>query len=197
MDLMKKSFIVIFFASFIVVSFFCRSQNDNLNASGKDSVKNNESVNIKNIPTGLKKLLIAYPDFIDSVDENHLYWKDGEIMVYDDGRQKSFDERLNDPDLEDMMWQEYTPGKEYNIPLKDFDPGRIRYEPFFFKIYGSSSGEVKSYLVNIVWMPGSKGTGVSITSRDDVHIQLEAVSNELDKLPETLMNYVTKTAGPI
>ena len=39
----------------------------------------------ENIPEGLKKLLRAYPDFLDSAGENTLYWKDGTEMVYNDG----------------------------------------------------------------------------------------------------------------
>lgn len=200
MLIMKKSITTIFLISFFVLSLFCSDNNENLNASGKDSVENtNENKNMisgkKNIPLGLKKLMLAYPDYIDSVDENYLYWKDGEKMIYDDGKEKTFEERLDNPDLEDMMWQEYTAGKEYEIPKKDFDPGRIRYEPFFFKIYGSSASEVKSNMVTISWMPKSTNSKVSIMELNDVSLQLKAVSDELDKLPENLKKYVTKTAG--
>jgi hypothetical protein len=200
MPVMKKIFTVLFLFSFFILSVFCSNENKSLNASGKDSVENSKKnkdiiSDKKNIPAGLKKLMLAYPDYVDSVDENHLYWKDGEKMIYDDGKEKSFEERLDNPDLEDMMWQEYTPGKEYEIPKKDFDPGRIRYEPFFFKIYGSSASEVKSNMVTIPWMPKSTNSKVSIMGLNDVSLQLKAVSDELDKLPENLKKYVTKTAG--
>ncbi len=148
-----------------------------------------------NIPDGLKKLKKAYPDFIDSVDNNNLYFKDGTKMIYDDGRKKSFEEMLDDPDLEDMMSQEYPMGKEYKIPEVNFDPGRIRYEPFFKKIYGSSASEVKKYLVTIKWMPKSTNATVTITSINGVDNQLKAVSDELDNIPQNQKKYVTKTAG--
>jgi hypothetical protein len=200
MLIMKKSITAIFLISFFVLSLFCGNRDENLNALGKDSTENSKQKNVKeskerNIPAGLKKLMLAYPDYIDSVDENHLYWKDGEKMIYDDGQDKTFEDRLNDPDLEDMMWQEYNAGKEYETPGKDFDPGRIRYEPFFFKIYGSSASEVKSNMVTISWMPKSTNAKVSIMGINDVDVQLKAVSDELDKLPENLKKYVTKTAG--
>lgn len=160
----------------------------------KDTTKEKTS-NKSDIPDGLKKLKKAYPDFIDSVDNNHLYFKDGTKMIYDDGREKTFEEKLEDPDLEDMMSQEYPMGRDYEIPDVNEDPGRIRYEPFFMKIYGSSASEVKQYLVSIKWMPKSTNATVTITSRNGVNIQLKAVSDELDKLPQNLKKYVTKTAG--
>lgn len=85
------------------------------------------------IPIGLQKLLKAYPEFLDHADENNLYWKDGTVMIYDDGvEDKSHEELLNDPDLEDMMSQKYEKGRDWNEPPpENFEPGRIRYEPFF------------------------------------------------------------------
>lgn len=200
MLIMKKSIISVFIILLFTLSFFCGNNDENLNASGKDSTKNakedtGKTSEERKIPSGLKKLMLAYPDFIDSVDENYLYWNDGEKMLYDDGKQKTFEERLDNPDLEDMMWQEYTAGKEYEIPEKDFDPGRIRYEPFFLKIYGSSASEVKSNLVTIKWMPKSVNSKVSVMKLNGVDLQLKAISDELDKLPENLKKYVTKTAG--
>ena len=104
-----------------------------------------------NIPAGLQKLLKAYPDFLEKADENNLYWKDGTVMVWDDGIQnKSHDEMLDSPDLEDMMSQQYVKGANWDEPpAENFEPGRIRYEPFFTKMYGSSSGEVQRNLVNV------------------------------------------------
>lgn len=77
-----------------------------------DSVKDNN-----NIPEGLRKLLNAYPDFLESADENTLYWKDGTKMQWDDGIQnKTHDEKLDNPDLEDMMSQKYVKGSNWDSP---------------------------------------------------------------------------------
>ena len=106
----------------------------NKNTLQADSISNKQS-----IPDGLKKLVKAYPDFLDSADENHLYWKDQTIMDWDDGTpNKTHDEKLDNPDLEDMMSQVYVKGVNWDSPpAEDFEPGRIRYEPFFKKMYGS------------------------------------------------------------
>lgn len=188
---MKKIFI-----SFIILWFFFScSKNETKSLTSDDhnlGVVKSDTL----IPSGLKKLLKAYPDFLDSADFNHLYWKDGTVMIYDDGKEKTFEEMLDNPDLEDMFKIEYIPGKDYeNPPPMNYDPGRIRYEPFFKKIYGSTQNEVKNKLVTVDWMPESSRSSIIVTSVNGVDAQFRGVSLELDKLEEKFKKYVTKTAG--
>jgi ABC-type cobalt transport system substrate-binding protein len=170
-----------------------------INSGGTSTGKNNSAQDTikKNIPVGLQKLLKAYPDFLDSADENNLYWKDGTVMQYDDGREKPDHETLlNEPDLEDMMKMEYTAGSSWEMPPpENFEPGRVRYEPFFKKMYGNSSGEVQANMVTVSWMPNTVGTALQISAVNGVDKQLEAVSAELDQLSADLKKYVKKTAG--
>ena len=183
-----KSILVSFLT--VILLFGCGKNNNFPDNYSRDSTREN-----RNIPDGLKILLKAYPDYIDSVDENHLYWSDGEVMIYDDGKTKSIEEMLENPSLKDMFYYKYTSGSEYDIPAKNFDPGRFRYEPFFSKMYGGSESEVRENLVNINWMPSSSGTKILVTRVNGVDRQLQAVSDELEKLPSDLKKYVTKTAG--
>lgn len=149
-----------------------------------------------NIPIGLRRLVAAYPDFLDYADENNLYWLDGTVMKYDDGREKTHEEKLNNPDLEDMMSQEYVAGWDWDEPpAKNFEPGRIRYEPFFKKMYGSSANEVRANLVTITWIPGICGTRVSVNNVNGVADKLKLVSDELSKLPKQFHKYINETAG--
>ncbi|HEY5123218.1 MAG TPA: M15 family metallopeptidase [Ignavibacteria bacterium] len=181
---------------FFVFSF-CNKQNAEIkntvsNTIAKDSVENNKS----NVPGGLRKLVKAYPDFLDSADENYLYWKDGTKMKYDDGREKDFEDMLDNASLKDQMSQEYGMGEDFeNPPPVNFEPGRIRCEEFFRKIYGNTSGAAQGNLVNVTWMPKTVGSSIPFTSVNDANIQLEAVSRELDNLPENLKKYVTRLAG--
>ena len=119
----------------IIQSFlFFISAYQNSCGNSKELIKQNDSTEkVLTIPDGHQKLVNAYPEFIDKADENNLYWKDGTVMIYDDGiEDKTHDEMLNDPDLEDMMSQKYTKGSDwYEPPPENFVPGRIRYEPFF------------------------------------------------------------------
>lgn len=182
----------------LLLFFACgaKSHSDNF-AGNLDSLNDNKQTNLqkKDIPAGLQKLLNAYPDFLDSADENNLYWKDGTVMIYDDGKEKTFDEMLDNPDLEDMFKIEYPIGEWNPPPGENFDPGRIRYEPFFMKMYGNSSGEVKGNLVTVDWMQNSSNERLQFSNINQAYVQLKAVSDELEQLPDNLKKYVIKTAG--
>ncbi|CAN5555994.1 M15 family metallopeptidase [soil metagenome] len=148
------------------------------------------------IPPKLQKLVNAYPDFIQSANENELIWKDGTVIQYDDGKNKTFNELLNDPDIEDMMFQDYTMGANWSSPPDvNFEPGRIRYEPLFLKMYGSSAKEVERNLAPVSWLPKSGGGTVYITSVNGADKQLKKVSDELDELPAEYKKYILNTAG--
>ncbi len=147
------------------------------------------------LPVGLQNLLKAYPDHIGSISSNTLHWKDGTAMAYDDGIAKDFNARLNAADLEDQMSVSYPKGINYPIPAKDADPGRIRYELFFRKMYGDSPKAVRSKLVSIRWMPKTVNKKIRISSVNNVDRHLEAVSEELDDLPKELKKYVRKISG--
>ena len=162
-----------------------------------DSLKDDTSEETRIIPEGLQKLLLAYPEFLDSADENTLYWYDGTEMIYDDGiEDKDFETLLNESDLEDQMSMEYVKGDGYEVPPEiNFDPGRVRYEPFFLKMYGGSSGEVRNSLVSISWLPYTLNKTLMVSSINGVDEKLQTISDELDELPADLKKYVKKTAG--
>ncbi len=147
----------------------------------------------ENIPEGLKKLLRAYPDFLDSAGENTLYWKDGTEMIYNDGKEnKSHDEKLDNPDLEDMMSQEYVQGEILNDPAENFEPGRIRYEPFFRKMYGNNSSEVKQNIENVKWVDGSMIQFSAVNGASD---KLRMVAEELSQLLAEYQKYLRNIGG--
>jgi peptidoglycan LD-endopeptidase CwlK len=182
-----------FVLAFVFSSYNC---SENETKAGISASKNETAVrpDSAKIPDGLRKLLIAYPDFLERADENHLYWKDGTVMIYDDGKDKTFEDKLDDADLEDMMSQEYVRGADWNYPPpENFEPGRIRNEAFFLKMYGGTQSEVKSNLVTISWTPS--GASLQVSSVNDADKQLKAVADELAALPEKFQKYFKKTAG--
>lgn len=66
----------------------------------------------------------------------------GTPYPWDDGKTKSFEEKLEAPDLEDMFSIPYTPGPIQPVTRENEDPGRIRFEPLFHAAYGASEAQV-------------------------------------------------------
>lgn len=193
---MKKLYIIIFICVLILLSCGKNDRSNVFSDVVKKSIKDSSHTTSKNIPLGLQKLLKAYPDFLERADSNHLYWKDGTVMLYDDGKEKSHDEMLDNPDLEDMLSQEYTAGSDWDSPpAEDFEPGRVRYEPFFQKMYGKSESAVKNNLVVISWIPGIANTSIKVSKVNDVDKKFKAVSDELENVASDLQKYIKKTAG--
>jgi hypothetical protein len=60
----------------------------------------------------------------------------GERLPFDDGRRKSFEERLANPDLQDIFAVPYRAGPIRPVEVRDDDPGRIRVEAILAATYG-------------------------------------------------------------
>lgn len=140
------------------------------------------------------KLVAAYPEYIIDIKDNKVYWKDGSTSIFDDGKQKTFDEKLVNADIEDQLFQVYKKGKLQINPILNDDAGRIRNELFFKKIYGATKSEVTKNLVTITWLPKSVNKKILVNRINGVDKKLQAVSEELDKLPH-LKKYLENPAG--
>ncbi|MBZ4414958.1 M15 family metallopeptidase [Myxococcus sp. RHSTA-1-4] len=67
---------------------------------------------------------------------------DGRTYPFNDGRAKSFEEKLESPDLEDTLSIPYRTGPLAPVTREDEDPGRIRFDPLFHAAYGASEDRV-------------------------------------------------------
>lgn len=146
---------------------------------------------------GMLRLIQAYPQHLKGYTANHILWKDGTAMLYDDGRIKTEDETFDSTDLEDQMnGLLYTPGLPRDTPTYNCDPGTFRNQEFFLKMYGRTEAEAKRHLVPIVWPAKEKGRTqrIWVTSVNGVNRHLQAVANELAARPE-LRPYVTDIGG--
>jgi hypothetical protein len=139
----------------------------------------------------------SYKDFLDSTDGNFLYFKDGTKMKFDDNNIKNtYDDTLNYASLKDQMSMKYTIGKKYTIPIQvNFDPGRIRCEAFFKKIYGASKEAVRKNLISVIWLPQKIGKKILFTKLNGAATALQKVSNELDRLPDSCLKYIQTIGG--
>lgn len=98
-------------------------------------------------------LMLAYPQYITSVektDDNHVYivMKSSKKILYDDKKEKNFEGKLNNPDLQDMMEQKYPLGMVSKLMEKNFDPGRVRVYPLLQEVYGGTKGSIEKNLTN-------------------------------------------------
>ena len=146
----------------------------------------------------MRRLVAAYPDFLIGYEGNEIIWRDGTRMTFDDGREKTFMERLSAPALKDQFYTEYPRGLRGVPPDQNIDPGRVRYEPFFTKMYGNCKQDprgVEARLEDVVWLPENWGKTVRVTRVNGVADALRKVSAELDRLPRRFMKYLRPSAG--
>ncbi len=147
-------------------------------------------------------LVNSYPKYLKECKNNTLIWRDGTKMIYNDGKQKDFKKMLNHPDLEDMFHYRYIKGKSsYNkVPPKNYDPGRIRNEKFFTKMYGKKPADVRRHLDRVRWLPKSSGRKIyfRVTTINGVNKALKRVSKELDQMvlkDHSLRKYLVPVGG--
>jgi hypothetical protein len=149
------------------------------------------------IDARLADLVRAYPDFVARVEGGFLVMRDGTKFPISDRRTtKSFNELLEQPDIDDMFYAAYPAGATPQPPAKNVDPGRVRFEPLFVAMYGDChKGEVTKRLRAVDWLPAHRGGKVMITTANGVDQALAAASRDLDKLPEGLIKYLHPSAG--
>ncbi len=138
-----------------------------------------------------QKLVERYSQ-IKKCKNNTILFNDGTTMLYDDGKKKNFVQLLNSPDIQDMFRFKYPKGAGSFVPPSfNSDPGRIRYEPLFRKLYGNSAVSVKQNLTTVNWF----GKPVRVTTVNGVDKALLAVQQELKKLPSGYRKYLIPIGG--
>lgn len=66
---------------------------------------------------------------------------DGRELVFADGKVKTAEQRLDDPDLKDIFAQRYPTGPIAPVTTPDFDPGRVRVDALFQVRYGPPASQ--------------------------------------------------------
>lgn len=147
------------------------------------------------VPLPLRCLAESYPGALCQATPTELVWCDGTRMPFRQGpARKTHQQRLDAGDLADQMLQVYTPLVAALAPAVDHEPGRIRYEPFFAKLYGRSKAEVLAHTAPLTWLDGRT---VRVQTRFGVHQRLRAVRDELRQLPKDLRTPAVVTAGTL
>ena len=149
----------------------------------------------------LERLKRAYPEHIKEVAEQYITWADGtQMSVYDIHEPSAV--TLVSPSLADQITGVYyTAGKLLSgvAFAPRTDPGRIRYEPFFRKMYGDSAQLVEENLVAVDWMSAIFGKGsyrFRVTKINEVDKKLALISHALEELVSQNPHFKTFLAQP-
>jgi hypothetical protein len=150
-----------------------------------------------NIKEYLDRLVLAYPSAIERHDGKFLFMKNGtRFPISDNDNNKTIDELLAKPDIDDMFYVPYPTGAKPAQPARNVDPGRVRFEPLFVAMYGDcTKNKVIKNLRTIEWLPKHAGGSVTITKINGVDKALESVSRELDELSDDVIKYLRPSAG--
>lgn len=153
-----------------------------------------EGILVKPANTKSNNLVSKYPS-VKSIHDNTVFFMDGSSLPYDDKKVKSFDELLENADIEDQFTQKYPAFTPISAPALNDDPGRFRNDAFLKKLYGSTKSEIEKNLVSINWLPKHGGKKIYFNKNENASAQLQKVSDELDALPEEYMKYLKKVDG--
>jgi hypothetical protein len=139
----------------------------------------------------IQRLVDAYPDHLSHIEGNDLVWRDGTKMVIDDNKNYTdYLQLLANADIAEQMATPYPQGEVHTPPAHNSDPGRVRHEPFFRKMYGNSAAAVKANAVAVDWF----GTSLLVTKVNGVDAKLRAVRDELLTKPH-LKKYLVVPGG--
>jgi hypothetical protein len=168
-----------------------------LGSNQKDIVE--ESILIKKVKgivvkpqTKVKKthpLVKAYKQ-ITKISDNLVYFDDNTTLIYDDMQEKSFEQMLENADIEDMFSLNYKAFEEILPPLDD--AGRVRNDALLKKLYGANEQEIKDNLIELIWIDGTK---ISFNKRQNAALQLQKIISELSEFPKEYTPYITNIGG--
>ncbi|MGG7177947.1 M15 family metallopeptidase [Clostridium paraputrificum] len=125
-------------------------------------------------------LMLAYPEYIVRVEkksDNKVYciMKSGTKILYDDKVKKNNEEKLSNPDLQDILEQKYPLNKVNGLMEKSFDPGRARSYDILNEVYGSSKKTIEKNLIALK----CGYTNYQFNKNNSANTSLEAALNEV------------------
>ena len=172
----------------------------------------------ESLPKEIKTLLRAYPEHLktataDTKNSGQLLWHHGAPSTWQLPKRfydlktwsklgteeqktlwrgQDFETVLNQASLAEQLLQIYP--KDAPLPQElplNFEPGRLRDEAFFKRIYGSSRKKVAQYIRHIYW--GKQK--LKVTTLYQIDRRLEAIYQELTQLPKRYRKYYEPSAG--
>ncbi len=131
-------------------------------------------------------IMMAYPHNITGLEKDisgnvYILLKSGKKILYDDKRKKSFTQKLENADIQDMMELVYPLESINSLMTENFDPGRMRVYSLFKEVYGGYKQEIEKNLTTV--KVGNKN--LLFNEQNDAAKQLKLVMNELLSLAKS------------
>lgn len=145
---MKKSLICLLLLFMLFSTGFMKKHN------GKQDIENENNMYNVTMKQDILSLMMGYPEYIETIKKDekekvYLVMKSGKSILYDDKKDKNFQEKLNNPDIQDMMEQVYILDNITKLMNEEYNPGRIRVYKILKDVYGNSKHVIESNLVNV------------------------------------------------
>lgn len=126
----------------------------------------------------------GYGELIYSSDSSSIILQNGIKLPYKTSTPKeTWEEKINNADLEMQLSQSYKVGKIDTNPPYLFDAGRLRYQPFFEALYGKDKQEIEKNLVKIDWQTSKGVVKLLVNHKGEVDKKLYLIGQEIAKLP--------------
>lgn len=163
-----------------ISQYTCNNLFDCDTSSDSDSSKKDYDIQMKQ---DLLILMMAYPEHITGIEKNDsgkvfVIMKSGKKFIYDDKINKTPEQKLEQPDLQDIMEDLYPLDKTNKVPDKSYDPGRCRNYEFLNEVYGNSRAAIEKNLVSLK----NAYPSCQFNSQNNAHSSLECALKELVSL---------------
>lgn len=127
---------------------------------------------------------LAYPEYVKTVemegDKVYLIMKSGKKILYDDKKNKTHEQKLENGDLQDVLEQIYPLEMNSEIMDREFDPGRSRSYEILSEVYGDSKKAIEKNLVNLKY-----GYTYQFNNKNNANTSLENALKEILPLAKT------------
>ena len=159
--------------------------------------KDENSLDKVTIKRDILVIMLSYEDLIKDIEKGeegtiYLVTKNGEKIIYDDNKVKSYDSKISNGDLQDSLEIIYPLESIDKVMDKNVDPGRIRSYPFLEAVYGNSREKIEKTLT---YVPTYYGNILfNKLAAENLKITFDEIKNIINSNPK-VGEYVTPISG--
>lgn len=161
--------------------------------------ENKNNLYYTNTKRDLLVLMLAYSKYINTLEKDdkgqiYLVMNSGTKILYDDKKEKNPNEKLANPDLQDMLENIYPLEQIHEVRPDNEDPGRNRVYPLLNAVYGNGMSNITRNLTN----SNTKYGNFQFNKENDAAENLKKAFNlisEAAKNNPSILAYVTPISG--